>query len=905
MTHTLRSTIWGGLWAKERKFLAVLDGGGERLKVRMRDGSSSEWDLIDIGSISVNQGLIWSSLLVVTLDGRKITLGGADPSHVRAWSKRFHDAHTLRLAGVASRVQQHFDRWLEHQVEQLPRKWHSNWLPRLHLKQASPPRASTGHEYDRIASHPAMAAAATAHPSLLPSRLPTAEAAFLQRLAPLNQAFQEAEVKRPLFDSLESSPLTDEQRQGVVCFDHRLMLVAAAGSGKTATIVAKAAYAIESGIVAPHEILLLAFNSAAAEELRQRLDKRLSHMPGYEQVVSWTFHKFGLDVIGQATGEKPRPASWIEGGKDGEKVLSIMRSLSESDPQFHANLTLLRTVFGKPLAKFGAKEPAPTLEDDPTSSGYRTLNGEVVKSQEELLIANWLFFHGVKFQYEPRYKYDTATRGKTQYHPDFYYPEIDLYHEHFALDQQGNPPAHFKDYAAGVRWKRALHAEKKTELFETTSHSLRSGRGLLELTEALTSRGVTLKPKREEDLVDFPMMETDAVASILRSLMQHAKSNQLSVDTLRFKAHQQDALRGLLFVDIYEKVLEQWECELRETKTVDFDDMINLAIRYAEEGAYQSPYKLVIADEYQDSSFARARLLRAVTNGPDVYLCVVGDDWQSINRFAGADIGVMRRFSHFFDGGTIKYLSRTFRCPQQICSVSSAFVQANPLQLPKEVKTMSTVEGKAIQCFAAKRLDEIPGLVERDIGRIVKKLAANWKGRELPSIMVLGRYRSDRPANWGMLQQMCKGVVDLQYATMHSSKGAEADYVLLVNVVQGTKGFPSEIQDDPILQIAMPVPEAFPFAEERRLFYVALTRAKRGVFIYTVAGRPSVFLTELQQAGAITIQDASGETLEMIPCPKCGAGMKTQRNSQYGPFYGCSLYPKCDWKENIERLHPM
>ncbi|UTW08006.1 UvrD-helicase domain-containing protein [Pseudomonas benzenivorans] len=901
MIHTLRSTIWGGLWARGRKFLAIMDE--ERLKVRMRDGSTSEWDLIDIGSITVNEGLIWSSLLVKTLEGTKITLGGADPSHVRAWSKRFQDAHTLRLAGVASSVQQDFGRWLEHVVEQFPRKWHSNWLPRLHLKEASPPRASTGHEYDQIASHPAIAAAAASHPLLLPRLLPTAEAAFLQKLAPLNQTFLEAEVKRPLFDTLESSPLTDEQRQGVVCFDHRLMLVAAAGSGKTATMVAKAAYAIESGLVEPHEILMLAFNSAAAEELRERLDKRLAHMPGYEKVVSWTFHKFGLDVIGQAAGEKPRPASWLEGGKDVEKVLSIMRSLSESAPQFHANLTLLRAVFGKPLAKFGVKEPAPTFEDDPTSRGFRTLNGEVVKSQEELLIANWLFFHGVRYQYEPRYKHNTATRGKTQYHPDFYYPDIDLYHEHFALDQHGNPPEHFKDYAAGVKWKRVLHAEKKTEMFETTSHTLRSGQGLLDLAEALTSRGVTLKPRREEDLVDFPMMETDAVASILRSLMQHAKSNQLSVERLRVNARQQDALRGPLFVDIYEMVLEQWENELRETKTVDFDDMINLAIRYTEEGAYQSPYKLVIADEYQDSSFARARLLRAVVKEPDVYLCVVGDDWQSINRFAGADIGVMRKFSYFFDGGTIKYLSRTFRCPQQICTVSSSFVQANPMQLPKEVETTSTVEGKAIQCFAAKRLDEIPGLVERDIGRIVNKMAAHWKGKVLPTIMVLGRYRSDRPENWGMLQAMCKGVVDLLYATVHSSKGAEADYVLLVNVIKGVKGFPSEIQDDPILQIAMPEPEAYPFAEERRLFYVALTRAKRGVFIYTVAGRPSIFLTELQQTGAISIQDASGETLELIPCPKCGAGMKTQRNSQYGPFYGCSLYPKCDWKENIERLH--
>lgn len=898
LNFTLRSSTWGGLWAGRRSFQATV--GEERLEVSLRDGSSWAWDLVDIGSLTLRKGLVWPTLNIKTLDGEQISLQGASSSQANAWLERFQYAHTLRLAKVASSAQWDFSRWLDSVVKQLPWRWHSNWLPRLHLDEESPPRSRTGHDYDVIASHPAMKAAVAAHPSILSKPLSTAEAAFLERLAPFNEAFLAVEVGRSLFDTLESSPLTMEQRQAVVCFDHRLMLVAAAGSGKTATMVAKAAYAIEAEIVKPHEILMLAFNSAAAQELRERLDKRLVHMPGHEKIVCSTFHKFGLDIIGQATGEKPRPAPWLEGVKDVEKVLSIMHSLSASDPEFHAGLTLFRAVFSKSLAKFGAKDSLPILNDDPARRGYLTFNCEIVKSQEELIIANWLFFHGVVYKYESPYKYKTATPEKTQYHPDFYYPDIDLYHEHFALDRHGNPPTHFRGYVEGVKWKRALHTEMKTQLFETTSHTLRSGQGLRDLAEALISRGVKLKPKREEDLVDLPIMETDAVASIVRSLMLHAKSNQLSVADLRSKARQQDPLRGPLFVDIYEKILNSWENQLRETKAVDFEDMINLAVGYAEDGAFRSPYKLVIADEYQDTSFARARMLRAVVAEPDVFLCVVGDDWQSINRFAGADIGVMRNFDSFFGGGTVKYLSRTFRCPKQICTVSSAFVLANPMQLQKEVQTSSKVEGKAIQCFAATHMDEIAGLLERDVDRIVKKMQTHWKGNALPTILVLGRYRSDRPGNWGRLQALCKGIVDLQFATVHSSKGAEADYVLLVNVIQGVKGFPSEMQDDPILQIAMPEPEAYPFAEERRLFYVALTRAKRGVLIYTVAGKPSAFLTELQKKGDISIQDAHGKALELIPCPKCGTGMRTWRYSQYGAFYGCSLYPKCNWKEHIQ-----
>lgn len=892
MSLSLKSTTWGGRWARTGKFAAVLDGN--LLKVEQGNGFTGEWGLVDIASIHLLRGLVWSSLIVKPLAGPEITLAGADHSQAHDWLEGFQDAHSLQLAKVAIHAQLRLVRWIDKIVDQLPRKWHSNWLPRMQLKETPPPVVSTGHDYDQIAGHPGIAAAMERHPGILRSWPPLAESALADRIRSLNDAFMAVEVGRPLFDTLESSPLTDEQRQAVVCFDHRLMLVAAAGSGKTATMVAKAAYAIECGIVEPHEILMLAFNSAAADELRERLDKRLAHLPGFEKVVSWTFHKFGLDVIGHSTGEKPRPAPWLEGGADVEKVLLIMQNLSETDIEFRTKLMLLRTVFAKALRKFDAKD----LEPDNGTTGYRTLNGEIVKSQEELLIANWLFFHGVEYQYEPPYKHTTATADKTQYHPDFYYPKVDLYHEHFALDQHGNPPRHFTGYAEGVKWKRALHAEKETELFETTSFTLRSGQGLKDLSEALTSRGVKLNPKREEDLAELPLMEKDAVAGILRSLMQHAKSNETSIAHLQSRAIDLDPLRGPLFVDIYDKVLKQWEGEMRQTKTVDFDDMINMAIRYVEEGAYRSPYKLVIADEYQDSSYARARLLRAVAGRPDVFLTTVGDDWQSINKFAGADIGVMRTFVDFFGGGTVKYLSRTFRCPEQICKVSSEFILANPSQLPKQVNTRSTVEGTAIQCFAAKRQNEIPGLVERDVGRIVKKLATHWQGKGMPSIMVLGRYRSDRPDNWGSLQRLCKGVAGIQYSTVHSSKGAEADYVLIVNVIQGKKGFPSEIEDDPILQIAMPLPEAYPFAEERRLFYVALTRAKRGVFIYTVAGRPSVFLTELQQSGAITIQDASGEPLDLSPCPNCGKGLKTLRKGSFNPFFGCSLYPKCDWREN-------
>jgi DNA helicase-4 len=144
----------------------------------------------------------------------------------------------------------------------------------------------------------------------------------------------------------------------------------------------------------------------------------------------------------------------------------------------------------------------------------------------------------------------------------------------------------------------------------------------------------------------------------------------------------------------------------------------------------------------------------------------------------------------------------------------------------------------------------------------------------------------------------------IEFRTAHGSKGLEAEYVFVLNVVEGTRGFPSQIQDDPALQLAMPTPEPFPYAEERRLFYVAMTRARKQVRFYTTLGQPSQFLVELAKASALTIQPVDGEALE--PCPQCGAGVLQLRLGKYGSFHGCSRFPGCDYKRKAEEggAHP-
>ncbi|WP_067736131.1 UvrD-helicase domain-containing protein [Novosphingobium naphthalenivorans] len=277
------------------------------------------------------------------------------------------------------------------------------------------------------------------------------EQELLTEFAAHNVAYlaQQKERLKPFFDTVERNPLTDDQMDGCICMDDAVQIVAAAGSGKTSTMVARVGYALHEGLVKPDQILVLAFNRAVAEELQSRINARLAGLDGVDAVTVKTFNAFGLSVIGKATGRKPSLAEWAEPGRDGTMIVEIIDDLRSSDDKFRHDWDLFRTVFGRDIGSWNEPAQANAYRDG--RRGILTANGEIVKSEEERMIADWLFYHGVRYEYERPYEHDTATEHHRQYRPDFFYPEIDLYHEHFALDEKGQAPAHFGgDYLGGV-----------------------------------------------------------------------------------------------------------------------------------------------------------------------------------------------------------------------------------------------------------------------------------------------------------------------------------------------------------------------------------------------------------------------------------------------------------------------
>lgn len=867
-------------------------------------GTSTSTSIAEVDHPARRRGLFWGTV-TYKLGGRTIALAGM----------RNRDAASLVLALDAA-VSNHQQlqqvaavlAWAEGLQAAIEEQFAARgWLGRdfRNRWQAAKPAGAPAEALES----PAFAERLGAPPGKVRDALVLWKTELRDYLGRLNEqrVLNETTAAKDFFDRVERSPLTAEQVRAVMCLDDRVQVIAAAGSGKTSTMVAKAGYVLHRNLVPAEKILLLAFNTDAAKELDQRIRERLAPLGlDGDRVQAKTFHAFGLEVIGQATGRKPSLAPWASDGADLEKLMELVDRLRDTQASFRLQWDFFRLVLSRGLPEFGQESEDPSDWDAASkSAGFRTLQGEVVKSHGERLIADWLFYNGVNYEYERPYEHETVDATHVQYHPDFYYPGIDAYHEHFALDRKGQPPPEFAGYLDGVTWKRSVHRKFGTTLLETTMSELWDGLAFERLSQQLTALGIMLDPNPDRKGAGPAPMKNEQLIRTFRTFLIHAKSNRLDGGQLRTRlgawSGTPSQFRHAAFLNLFEPIRAAWEQELAQDGVIDFEDMLTLAADHLEAGHWDPGYELVMVDEMQDASRARARLARALVDAPGRMLFAVGDDWQSINGFAGADLSVMTDFARWFGEAETIRLERTFRSPQSICSVSGAFVLKNPVQLRKLVVSSAPEHSPSIVAVALENADDY----QRTVQHHLEKLAALIGAGEIPAVatkkvtvLVLCRYRkllaevraAARPsartaAGWERL--------DIRFHTIHGSKGLEADYVIIPGLTKGSYGFPSTVADDPVLRLARPGGDTFPFAEERRLFYVALTRAKRSVLLLTVARRESPFLHELVQNHNIAVLDSAGKSTTAVRCPACGEGQLVPRKGKFGDFLGCSRFPAC------------
>ncbi len=713
-----------------------------------------------------------------------------------------------------------------------------------------------------------------------------------------NDAFvaNEMERSRDLFDQIEARPLTEEQRRAVAIDADRSLVLAPAGSGKTSVIVAKIGWLIHKGYRKPSELLLLAFARDACKEMQVRIGKRLGASIGQDVEVS-TFHRLGLAIIGKAEGKRPSLSATAE---NDIKLFGLLKGILEdllADRKVSASV---REWFQIGFAPYKSQ-----LEFSNWGEYYDyirkfrilSLNGEAVRSYEECEIANFLYLNGIVYEYEASYEHDLATSEKRQYKPDFHLPEQGIYIEHFGIDAAGNT-APFVDrdqYRQEMEWKRGVHREHGTVLIETFSHEQTDGKLLRNLTKKLASHGVTLSPVPREDV--FAVLERQGRITpfirLVATFLQHFKGGRLSFADLNERAEKHHGRsRALAFVAVFQPIFERYQEELARSGEIDFHDMVNRAIDLVEAGRYRSAFRYILVDEFQDISPSRARLLKALLDSsPGSQLFAVGDDWQAIYRFAGGDISVIREFGDRFGAFERIDLTTTFRCADRIAALAADFVLRNPAQIRRTIRAAHKADRPAI-------LVGLPGEQERSLlSEALDRVADDARrhaGRS--EVLLLGRYRHLEPSNLNALKRHHPGL-RITWMTVHGSKGLEADYAVVLGLCSGKYGFPTEIEDDPLLDLVLTVPEVHPNAEERRLLYVAITRARRQVFLLADGGSPSDFVQELVSGGYdVEVFGRPSQVETPMPCPRCKGGrLRRRKNRRDGSaFFECSNAPLCE-----------
>lgn len=702
----------------------------------------------------------------------------------------------------------------------------------------------------------------------------------------------ELEAYKDYFDQLEKYPLTTAQREAIVTHENNVRVIAGAGSGKTSVIVAKAGYLLKKGFYSANQVLLLAFNRSAAEEMKERIENTLD-----AHIKASTFHALGLKIISSVEREKPALAKVAE---DENSLKDLIREIIAellNDPK---TTKLISNYFQSFFAPYHSEFDFENMGDYYKylkGHGFLTLNGEHLKSYEEVEIANFLCLHGVEYEYEIDYPINTASVSYRQYKPDFYLPEYDIYIEHFGVQRNQSVAAHVnrQQYLDGMKWKRSIHQQYNTDLIETYSYQKIEGTLIDTLEKELIARGVKLQLIDPERILNKlnSTNQFDPLTNLMATFLNHFKGGCYTIDKVRdqAKARGVESKRFDAFLTIFENVLAKYEEHLTKDGAIDFNDMINLAAEYVEEGKYLSPYRCILVDEFQDISTSRARLVKALRNQDlNHRLFCVGDDWQAIYRFAGSDIAIMREFSKEFGYAETVALDRTFRFNNRIEEVATSFILKNPAQIKKKIEAHAQVdEARIIVHRPESKTEDIFIEVLREIQR--RDNGENPK----TSILLLGRYNFLRDGlSWSKANFEFPNF-DIKFKTVHSAKGLEADYVIVMGMNEGRYGFPSEIVDDPILNAVLSESEDYPHAEERRLFYVALTRARHAVHLVIDRASPSSFFSEIKNShGLVELLGAAG--IEAINCPSCKTGELVQRTSEYGVFYGCSHYPLCEYR---------
>lgn len=748
-----------------------------------------------------------------------------------------------------------------------------------------------------------------------------------------NNDWIKAEIKDSIFDNVNGKSLDKEQRTAILKDEKSNLIIAGAGAGKTLTICGKVKYLLERKNLSPNDILLLSYSKKSADDLQ----KKISNIN--PNITVGTFHKIGLQILTSITKK-----NFIVEDQFNAIIESYFRDELPKDFkmlklvfEYYALFLMHDNYKDKKYENDGDLYSDLKIEDFTTlkselnlnaknSYTYETLKKEKVKSYEEYVIANWYFLNGIDYVYEEPYAVNLATNDHRQYKPDFFLKKYNIYHEHYGINKNFEATQYSKErakeYVEGIKWKRKVHSLYKTKYFETYSYEFSDGTIFEKLKENLKKYGIQTHPISNIEIKNAlnSIYHGRKFASFIRliksfiNLYKARYTDESQFDKFNLSsANSFKKIRSSRFLKIAKSVYCYYINWIRKNNKIDFDDMILQSTELLN-STTNFKYSYIIVDEFQDISWSRMQFLKKLIDHGNSQLFAAGDDWQSIYRFTGSDINIFTNFKSYFDDSQISFVTMTHRNSQELQDIMHDFIFKNPSQIDKHMKSnIHTNTPIKVMYYSTNKRTAFLNII-KEISSISNRA----------NILVLGRNNNDidtiKETNKILLKRDKENddsykiivkeypYLNIKYSTVHKSKGLEEDYVVLISADDGLIGFPNRMDDDPILNLVLSSKENYPFSEERRLWYVALARAKLCTYIIANNTHTSPFLAEILQKCSIMNKKEQIKEQDIIYCPRCKTGNLSERSYPDGnSCWKCSNYPYCDYtirdKEALRKKH--
>ena len=728
--------------------------------------------------------------------------------------------------------------------------------------------------------------------------------------------------------------LDEEQRRVILSDEDYSLVIAGAGAGKTTTVAAKVRYLVEKKHIDPRQILVISFTNKAVGELKERINQGL-----LIDCPITTFHSAGYAILRKQDDIKKQIVgegflyntinNYLKGNILEQPELVdelIMFFGSYFDAPYEGNdINLFFNYVSKAdfsTLRSNINEYTEQLIDRRTNK-VTTITNETLRSAQEVQIANFLYLHKIDYIYEATYPYHIL-KAKKPYTPDFCIKQGDkvAYIEHFGITEDGKHSYYTAEqlakYKNEIIDKIALHKKHGTTLIYTYS-KYNDGRDLLEhLQEELKKNGFILEKRSSEEVFEklVNTEENKYIARLVKLIcvfINNFKTNGYNIDDFyRFERGNVN-VRTKLFLNICKECYLEYQKKLAERNSIDFQDMINDSARILREKAIAKEtldFKYIIVDEYQDISRQRFDLTKELSNLCSAKIIAVGDDWQSIYAFSGSDITLFTHFCSIMGYGKELKITKTYRNAQEVIDIAGNFIQKNDTQIKKSLISPKNIQKPVIIETYSEEYNKIDfkgrggkyyrlgKQVETVIGQILQKNKEEGQGPD-SSILLIGRYGFDAKnlcySNDFIYDEQNNKIISkkyryakLEFLTAHSSKGLGYDNVIIVNARNEIYGFPSKVDNDPVMHYVIKDDKSIEYAEERRLFYVAMTRTKNRVYIVTPEQHPSEFILELlRDYPNITLigeinKDNLPQTGTIKKCPVCGYPLQLRWKKNYG-----------------------